>query len=79
MHWVIGSALHLTPFCVLTAHTEMIPDLALRTNFLSVFGNASEQAGKLGMGKNSRIITMYQDLQVYTVAKKIYEGFFQAD
>jgi len=46
------------------ASLDATPELALRMNFLSTFGNATDQAGKLGMGKNTTIISMYQKFQV---------------
>jgi mitogen-activated protein kinase kinase 1 interacting protein 1 len=47
-----------------TANVDTVPELSLRMNFLSTFGTATEQASKLGMGKNNRIISMYQNHQV---------------
>ncbi|XP_021967749.1 ragulator complex protein LAMTOR3-A [Folsomia candida] len=48
---------------------ESTPELASRMNFLSTFGNATDQAGKLGMGKNTKIISMYKKLQVIQISK----------
>jgi len=54
---------------ILKAVTEATPELAVRLNFLSTFGNATDQASKLGMGKNTRIISMYQQFQVIQISK----------
>lgn len=44
--------------------TEKAPDLAMRASFLSTFGMATDQASKLGLGKNNTIICMYSNYQV---------------
>lgn len=53
---------------ILKAHLEPgvtgFPEAALRLAFLSNFGNATEQASKLGMGRNNKIISIYQRYQV---------------
>jgi len=54
---------------ILKANAESAPEQALRMNFLSTFGTASDQASKLGMGKNTRIISMYQNYQVIQISK----------
>ncbi|CAG7716838.1 unnamed protein product [Allacma fusca] len=54
---------------ILKVNTESVPELALRMNFLSTFANATEQASKLGMGKNNRIISIYQNYQVIQLNK----------
>lgn len=42
----------------------VFPESALRLNFLATFGTATEQASKLGMGRNDKIISIYQKYQV---------------
>jgi len=54
---------------ILKAASETAPELALRMNFLSTFGTATDQASKLGMGRNTRIISMYQNFQVIQLNK----------
>jgi len=49
---------------ILKANIETVPELSLRMNFLSTFGTATDQASKLGMGRNNRIISMYQNHQI---------------
>ncbi|XP_071953490.1 ragulator complex protein LAMTOR3-B-like [Antedon mediterranea] len=49
---------------VLKVAYESTPELALRPSFLSTFGLASGQASKLGLGKNTTIISTYQNHQV---------------
>lgn len=36
----------------------------MRTNFLSTFGIATDQGGKLGLGKAKSMICMYENFQV---------------
>jgi hypothetical protein len=48
--------------------TDKAPELAMRPGFLSTFGMARDQGGKLGLGKNKAIICMYSTYQVhYTI------------
>jgi len=54
---------------IFKVNVDSVPELALRMNFLSTFTNAMDQAGKLGMGKNNHIITMYQNYQVIQMNK----------
>ncbi|CAG7716836.1 unnamed protein product [Allacma fusca] len=54
---------------VLKVTEDSVPELALRMNFLSTFANATEQASKLGMGKNNRVISIYQNYQVIQLNK----------
>lgn len=44
--------------------TERAPQLALRPTFISTFGMATDQASKLGLGRNKTIISMYSSYQV---------------
>lgn len=44
--------------------TEKAPQLALRPSFISTFGMATDQASKLGLGRNKTIISMYSSYQV---------------
>ncbi|XP_076348913.1 late endosomal/lysosomal adaptor, MAPK and MTOR activator 3 isoform X1 [Tachypleus tridentatus] len=49
---------------VLKAATENAPELAMRPSFLTTVGMATDQAGKLGMGKSQRIACIYGKYQV---------------
>ena len=51
--------------------SEHAPEMALRPSYLSTFGMASDQAGKLGVGKNNKIISMYSNYRVQIFVKKI--------
>lgn len=55
---------------VVSAVTERAPQLALRPNFISTFGMTTEQASKLGLGKNKTIISMYSSYQVIQINKQ---------
>lgn len=61
---------HLEPPTSTNAHHQspggggVFPESALRLNFLATFGTATEQASKLGMGRNEKIISIYQKYQV---------------
>ncbi|CAL1544559.1 unnamed protein product [Lymnaea stagnalis] len=46
---------------------QMAPDPALRPPFLSVFGVMAEQASKMGIGSNKRIINYYSTYQTVQV------------
>ncbi|KAF4527466.1 hypothetical protein B566_EDAN016276 [Ephemera danica] len=54
---------------VLKVSTEDAPEKAMRTNFLSTFGIATDQGGKLGLGKTKTIICMYSTYQVIQLNK----------
>lgn len=54
---------------VLKVATEKAPELAMRPSFLSTFGMATDQGGKLGLGKNKAIICMYSTYQVVQINK----------
>ncbi|CAK1587183.1 unnamed protein product [Parnassius mnemosyne] len=54
---------------VVRAVTERAPQLALRPNFISTFGMATDQASKLGLGRNKTIISMYSSYQVIQMNK----------
>ncbi|XP_045451161.1 ragulator complex protein LAMTOR3 homolog isoform X2 [Melitaea cinxia] len=54
---------------VVRSVTEKAPQLALRPNFISTFGMATDQASKLGLGKNKTIISMYSSYQVIQMNK----------
>jgi mitogen-activated protein kinase kinase 1 interacting protein 1 len=41
----------------------------MRPSFLSTFGMATDQGGKLGLGKNKAIICMYSTYQVVQINK----------
>ena len=57
-------------------NAESVPELALRMNFLSTFANATDQASKLGMGKNNAIISMYENFQVSESESKHFRTNF---
>ncbi|XP_067625994.1 ragulator complex protein LAMTOR3 homolog [Eurosta solidaginis] len=44
-------------------------DFALMPSFIPTFATASEQAGKLGLGRNKVIISMYSNYQVVQMNK----------
>lgn len=46
---------------------QMAPDTALRQAFLSVFGIMTEQASKMGIGNNSKIINFYDRFQTVQI------------
>jgi len=48
---------------------EQVPEMALRPSFLSTFAMAADQAGKLGVAKNKKIISMYSNYQVVQINK----------
>ncbi|VVC88593.1 ragulator complex protein LAMTOR3 homolog [Leptidea sinapis] len=54
---------------VVRSVTEKAPQLALKPNFISTFGMATDQASKLGLGKNKTIISMYSSYQVIQINK----------
>ncbi|XP_020892478.2 ragulator complex protein LAMTOR3-A [Exaiptasia diaphana] len=41
-----------------------VPASALRSSFLAIFANATEQASKLGLSKNKKIICSFPNYQV---------------
>ncbi|XP_054267787.1 ragulator complex protein LAMTOR3-A [Macrosteles quadrilineatus] len=49
---------------ILKASTDKAPESALRPNFLSTFGMATDQGSKLGLGKNNAVICLYTNYQV---------------
>ncbi|XP_014206941.1 ragulator complex protein LAMTOR3 [Copidosoma floridanum] len=48
---------------------DKAPELAMRANFLSTFGMATDQGSKLGLGKNNTVIVMYNNYQVVQMNK----------
>ncbi|XP_069699594.1 ragulator complex protein LAMTOR3-A [Periplaneta americana] len=54
---------------VLKVATDKAPELAMRPSFLSTFGMATDQGGKLGLGKNKALICMYSTYQVVQINK----------
>ncbi|CAL4090953.1 unnamed protein product, partial [Meganyctiphanes norvegica] len=44
--------------------SEDAPELGMRPSFLSTFGMATDQASKLGMGKNTKIVCVYGTYQI---------------
>ncbi|XP_059170261.1 ragulator complex protein LAMTOR3-A-like isoform X2 [Physella acuta] len=52
---------------VIIKANQMAPDSALRPPFLSVFGVKTEQASKMGMGPNKRIINFYDKYQTVQI------------
>nr|CAD7587100.1 unnamed protein product [Timema genevievae] len=49
--------------------TDKAPELAMRPNFLSTFAMATDQGGKLGLGKNKLVICSYSTYQVVQLNK----------
>lgn len=45
------------------------PELSQRNNYIAPFASASEQASKLGLGKNNTIICFYDKFQVVSINK----------
>jgi hypothetical protein len=43
----------------------------MRPNFLSTFGMATDQGGKLGLGKNKALICMYSTYQVHSTIASV--------
>ncbi|XP_047108875.1 ragulator complex protein LAMTOR3 [Schistocerca piceifrons] len=54
---------------VLKVSADSAPELAMRPSFLSTFSMATEQGGKLGLGKNKSLICMYSSYQVVQINK----------
>lgn len=49
---------------LLRVASERAPELSMRPGFLSTFGMATDQASKLGLGRNKTVICMYSNYQV---------------
>lgn len=49
---------------LLKVASEDAPELGMRPSFLSTFGMATDQASKLGMGKNTKIVCVYGTYQI---------------
>ncbi|XP_065342440.1 ragulator complex protein LAMTOR3 [Cloeon dipterum] len=54
---------------ILKVCSDDSPDKATRTSFLSTFGIATDQGGKLGLGKTKSIICMYENYQAIQMNK----------
>lgn len=54
---------------VLKVNTDKAPELAMRPGFLSTFGLAIDQGGKLGLGKAKTIICVYSHYTVVQMNK----------
>lgn len=52
---------------VLKVADDTAPELVMRQNFLSTFGLATEQAGKLGLSENKSVISMYSTCQIIQI------------
>nr|CAD7257962.1 unnamed protein product [Timema shepardi] len=59
----------LKGFFPVSATTDKAPELAMRPNFLSTFAMATDQGGKLGLGKNKLVICSYSTYQVVQLNK----------
>lgn len=59
---------------LVTASTDKAPPQALKPNFISTFGMATDQASKLGLGRNKTIISMYSSYQVCTNYNRFLTG-----
>lgn len=44
---------------------DHFPELGVKPSFLATFATATDQAGKLGLGKNRNIISVYSNYQVW--------------
>lgn len=64
---------------VVSVANEKAPESAMRPSFLSTFGVATDQASKLGLGKNKTIISMYSGYQVIQMNKLPLVVSFIAD
>ncbi|XP_071513913.1 ragulator complex protein LAMTOR3-A [Panulirus ornatus] len=49
---------------ILKVAAEEAPELAMRPTYISTFSMATDQAGKLGMGKNHKMVCVYGNYQV---------------
>ncbi|KAJ9575193.1 hypothetical protein L9F63_025856 [Diploptera punctata] len=54
---------------VLKVAADNAPELGMRTSFLSTFGMATDQGGKLGLGKNKALVCIYSTYQVVQINK----------
>lgn len=54
--------------------TDRAPALALRPNFISTFGMATDQGSKLGLGRNKSVICMYSNYQVNTIMISLWQS-----
>ncbi|XP_061389827.1 late endosomal/lysosomal adaptor, MAPK and MTOR activator 3 [Musca autumnalis] len=54
---------------VMRVSQEKNVDFTLTPSFISTFTTASDQAGKLGLGRNKTIISMYSNYQVVQMNK----------
>ncbi|XP_065172589.1 ragulator complex protein LAMTOR3-A [Atheta coriaria] len=54
---------------VLTVESDKAPEVAMRPSFLSTFGLAIDQGGKLGLGKTKTLICTYSQYQVIQMNK----------
>ncbi|XP_068208566.1 ragulator complex protein LAMTOR3 [Palaemon carinicauda] len=65
-HYDTGPSALIIPgkYGFVSVSTEDTPELGMRPAFLSTFGMATDQAGKLGMGKNKRMVCIYGNYQV---------------
>ncbi|XP_055712718.1 ragulator complex protein LAMTOR3 homolog [Phlebotomus papatasi] len=54
---------------LVTVTGDRVPEPALKAPFLSTFTNATDQASKLGLGKNKNIICMYSNYQIVQMNK----------
>ncbi|CAI9726874.1 ragulator complex protein LAMTOR3 [Octopus vulgaris] len=52
---------------VLKVADDNAPELVMKQNFLSTFGLATEQAGKLGLSENRSVISMYTTCQIIQI------------
>uniref|UniRef100_A0A6M2DGP1 Putative mitogen-activated protein kinase kinase 1 n=1 Tax=Xenopsylla cheopis TaxID=163159 RepID=A0A6M2DGP1_XENCH len=55
---------------LLRVASERAPELSMRPGFLSTFGMATDQASKLGLGRNKTVICMYSNYQVIQMNKQ---------
>ncbi|KAG1658558.1 Ragulator complex protein LAMTOR3-B [Nymphon striatum] len=55
---------------ILKECNELTPELSTRPGFLSTFSILTEQGGKLGLGKNNRVVCIYDNFQVINFNKE---------
>ncbi|XP_005096641.1 ragulator complex protein LAMTOR3-A [Aplysia californica] len=64
---------------IVKVSSQLAPDTALKPSFLSVFGVMTEQASKMGIGVNRRIINFYDRYQTVQLNNNPMHVHFIAD
>lgn len=70
--------IHITTYIYVIAHANKVHEQGfnLKHSFLSEFNSASEQAGKLELGKNKTVICFYSNNQVCIMIDIILSNIF---